>query len=163
MPSVTLPPELEAFLRSQRYGLLTIAASIGTVLIAKAPAEDIESCRGRRTIVLTHELYAYPSGPVLRMLLSIDDESGPLVLETFCNVAASDQLSDWRSMLAADVVRVAFFDEGLRCRLMKAIPQAPSADRERLIPEALAILAGTDPSRLDFDAAKAAVMADHPI
>ena len=163
-PPVTLPPELDELLRPLTYALVTTGSTLGPVLIAKAPWEDIDACRGPRKIILTNELHEYPGGPVLRLVLTIEDPaSGPLVLETFCNIAELDQLADWRSLLAADELRLVFFDEQHRCRLGKLIPQAPDADRAAIIPRALEILARTDPRELDFTAAKAACMAANPI
>jgi hypothetical protein len=51
-----LPPELAAFLRTQRYACLTHATEDGrTVLIAKAPRADLTSLRGPIPIEIHHE------------------------------------------------------------------------------------------------------------
>ena len=162
-PRDTLPPDLDTFLRPRTYAMLTLGSSIGTVIVIKAPSKDIDTCRGRRKIEISYELYEYPGGPVLRMILRILDKSGPLVMETFCNADQNDQRDDWRSLLAADTLRLVFFDEAHTCRLSKLITQPPDPTRAKLIPTALGILVRTDPGARDFDGAKAACMAANPI
>src|SRR6185436_14942266 len=97
LPPTPLPPELAAFLLTQRYACLTHAAEDGrTVLIAKAPGADLTSLRGPIPVELHHELYHHPAAPVIRTLLVCHDRPDrPLSLETFTNVADPQQRADF--------------------------------------------------------------------
>ncbi len=54
--------------------------------MTKARADKIDSVRGRVPLFLRHELYAYPSVPVIRVLLKLSGQpDNPLALEPFIN------------------------------------------------------------------------------
>src|SRR3954464_389113 len=83
-----LPPEMAEFLKDQPIAaLLHGTENQGTVLIVKAPRQEIRSVRGPVPIELTHELYQHPTAPVVRMVTRIHDRpDSSLSLETFINV-----------------------------------------------------------------------------
>ncbi len=86
-----LPPDLAAFLRTQRYACLTHAADDGpTVFVAKAPSADLATLRGPIPIELRHELYHHPAAPVIRTLSICHDRiDRPLSLESFTSATRS--------------------------------------------------------------------------
>ncbi len=86
-----LPPDLAAFLRTQRYACLTHATEDGrTVFVAKAPAADLATLHGPIPIELRHELYHHPAAPVIRTLLVCHDRvDRPLSLESFTSATRS--------------------------------------------------------------------------
>jgi len=88
---LVLPPDLAAFLRTQRYACLTHAADDGpTVFVAKAPSADLATLRGPIPIELRHELYHHPAAPVIRTLLICHDRiDRPLSLESFTSATRS--------------------------------------------------------------------------
>ena len=68
---IQLPSDLAAFLKGQHYAALLHATDLGTVLVVKAPADEIASVRGPVPIATRHELYAHPASPVIRMVTRI--------------------------------------------------------------------------------------------
>lgn len=159
-----LPPLTDAWLRPLSFAAITVSTEVGTIVLAKAPAADIESCRGSVPIVARYELHVNEYGPVLRLLLVIRDRAEhSLLLETFGNVSDPVQLAEWRDLLSRPELRLLFVDEQHRRRLGKGVRQ-PNDDAARsLIPEALRLLKAHDPSMLDFDRAKAIVVAANPL
>src|SRR5215212_8673912 len=83
-----LPPELAEFLKDQPIAaLLHRTENEGTVLVVKAPRQEIRSVQGRVPIEFRHELYSYPAAPVVRLVTRIHDRpDSSLSLETFVNV-----------------------------------------------------------------------------
>src|SRR6266498_735578 len=79
-----LLPELAEYLRDIDVACLMQGTDQGTVFVLKLPTQDIESSRGRVVIQLRHELYAHPTAPVIRTVLTLYDQpDAPLALETF--------------------------------------------------------------------------------
>src|SRR4051795_12385528 len=90
-----LPPELADFLRDQSFACLTHPTDQGTVLVMKAPRQEIESIRGPILMEVRHELYQHPSAPVIRMVVVMYDQPArPLAFESFINVEDPQQRSD---------------------------------------------------------------------
>jgi hypothetical protein len=117
-----LPTELVAYLRYQDYAAVTQASDQGTVLIVKATSQDIASARGPVPIQLRHELYAFPTAPVIRMVISIYDQPArPLRLETFINVEDAQQRADYAGLSEQDYLLMLFYDETHIHRLTKQI------------------------------------------
>jgi len=156
---VALPPDLAAFLKDQPYACLTHRTNVGTVLVAKLPATEIESIRGTTPVQVRHELHALPMAPVIRMVLSIYDQpDAPLALETFVNVADPEQRADYADLIRRHDLRVLFYDEALSHRLTKRLRGTSPVELRRLLSLAERLRATIHPDRYDFDAAKAAVL-----
>src|SRR5438876_11154080 len=82
-----LPTPLKEWLREQPLACLMQETDIGTVFLVKAPARDIQSLRGTIPIRFVHELYAQPTAPVIRTVVTLYDRpQNPLAIETFTNV-----------------------------------------------------------------------------
>jgi hypothetical protein len=161
---VQLPPILRAFLRTQPFALLTIGSTDGTILIAKIPGADIESCQGRQKIHVRYELHSSQTGPALRLVLTIHDRPGePLFLETFFNPADDVQMADFADLVAREHLRILFYDEKLKHRLSKKVPQPTNASLDLLVPEAMRLLTETYGFNFNFDQTKADIMASYPL
>src|SRR5215212_8128288 len=91
-----LPPEMAEFLKDQPIAaLLHGTENQGTVLIIKAPREEIRSVRGQVPVELRHELYSHPAAPVVRVVTRIFDQpDSSLGLKSFINVEEPDQRAD---------------------------------------------------------------------
>lgn len=154
-----LPPELAEFLKTQELVCLTHGSDLGTVLVIKAPYREIRSLRGRVPIQLRHELYDHPQAPVIRMVLAIYDQpSRPLSLESFVNVAAEQQRADYAALAQQKELVLLLYDEALRHRLSKRVRIPRPGEIAQVLEGAERLLAAIPRERLDFDAAKAAVM-----
>jgi hypothetical protein len=117
-----LPPELAAFLKDQHYAALLHATDLGTVLVVKAPADDIASVRGQVPIGTRHELYAHPASPVIRMVTRIYDQpERPLAFETFVNAGDPDQRVDYEALSRQDELVLLFYDQTLKHALSKRL------------------------------------------
>lgn len=163
-PPITLPPVLRQFLAPIPYGAISAMTNDGAVLVLKAPASDIESCRGAAPVRTRYELHATDHGPVVRLVLVVHDRpDAHLTFESFCNVLDARQLAEWEDLLSRPYLRVLFFDQDLTHRLSKRISQPVDLASRELLPRARRLLALIDPAALDFDQAKASVMADNPI
>lgn len=155
-----LPPALADFLRDREYACVTQATDKGTAFVVKAPAYDIQSIRGRVPISLSHELYAHPSAPVVRIVLTIYDQPDrPLALEPFINVEDSQQARDFAALAKQEEAYLLFYDEQLRHRLTKGIPLRGAEIIADILTEANSLLPSIPKEQFDFDKAKAAVMA----
>jgi len=89
-----LSSELGTFLRQHQYAALLHATDLGTALLVKAPAEQIEGLRDPVPVLLRHEMYRHPSSPVIRTLLRFYDrphEQPPssLAFESFVSATRS--------------------------------------------------------------------------
>lgn len=154
-----LPPELATFLAEQSVGCLLHATDRGTALVVKAPAAEIDSVRGRVPIRLRHELYAHPTAPVIRTVLSVYDRpDAPLALETFTNVDDPLQRADFAALAGQDTLYLLFYDDALAHRLTKAVPLRDQAAVTAVVAYAARLLAAIPPDRFDFDGAKQAVL-----
>lgn len=154
-----LPPELADFLREQQYAAFLHATNLGTVLLVKSPRREITSVRGRVPIAFTHELYAHPASPVIRMLTRIYDQPDrPLALETFINVGDPDQRDDYAALSRQDELLLLFYDEQLRHALTKTTRGTDWEAVARVLMTADRLLSAIPAARRDFDAAKSDVM-----
>ncbi len=155
-----LPPELAEFLQRHQYAaLFHPSEELGTVLVVKAPGQEIDSVRGTVPVELRHELYHHPLAPVVRVTTRIFDRpEAPLALETFINVADADQRTDYATLIEQEALYLLFYDERLQHRLTKHIDQDRS-ELQGLLDQADWLLQTIRPERLDFDQAKAEVMA----
>lgn len=155
-----LPPELAEFLtRHQFAALFHPTEELGTVLVVKAPKQEIDSVRGTVPVELRHELYHHPFAPVVRVVTRIFDRpDAPLALETYVNIQDPDQRADYATLAEQDTLYLLFYDERLRHRLTKHIGQ-DRADLQGLLAQADLLLGTIRPEALDFDRAKAEVMA----
>jgi hypothetical protein len=157
---VALPESLAAFLRAdpQTYLALFHGADVGTLLIVKAPATEIDGLRGTVPIGVRHELYAHPAAPVVRTVVSfVDQPQNPLRLETFTNVDDPSQAEAMWTLAEQAELLILLYDERLAHRLSKRVPFAGEPLRE-VLDRAEELHAGIAPQEYDFDAAKTAVM-----
>src|SRR4051794_13812424 len=69
-----LPRELRTFFRDQRMVCLPHATDHGTLFIVKAPLGEIDSVRGVIPVAVHHELYDFPTAPVIRMVTTLYDQ-----------------------------------------------------------------------------------------
>jgi hypothetical protein len=154
-----LPPELATFLRQQPYAALLHATDLGTVLVVKAPGQEIQSVRGRVPIEVRHELYRHPAAPVVRMVTRIYDQPhSSLGLETFVNVDDEQQRADYGELARQDELPLLFYDESLQHRLAKRVRNSARTGILEVLITALRLRAQILPDRFDFDAAKAEVI-----
>lgn len=159
-----LPPDLVAFLDSQRLACLLIGTERGSGFVIKAPGEEIEGLRGPMPILFRQELYRHPSSPVIRLLLRLYDRPhtnppSSLAFESFVNVDDDGQRSDYGALVHQDLVDLHFYDEALEHRLTKQIPNRLRADIPLVLANALRLRARIADDRLDFDRAKVDVIA----
>src|SRR5688572_26669730 len=106
-----LPPKLAAFLERQHIAAVLHATDHGTVLVVKAPGQEIESVRGTVPIEMRHELYAHPAAPVIRMVTRIYDQpNSSLAFELFINVADDEQLVDYGQLAEQAELDLLFYD-----------------------------------------------------
>lgn len=131
----------------------------GTVLVIKAPGRDIESLRGRVPIHLRQELHAHPKAPVIRMVLTIYDQSGRhLPFDMFVNVEDRQQRADYASLADQKELLLFFYDEQGQHRLTKQIATPRGAVKGDVLTRAARLTALIDRDQFDFDAAKEAVL-----
>ncbi len=152
-----LPEDLAEFLRDKTYACLTQPTDHGTVLVIKAPDDDIESSRGPIPIAMRHELYEHPAAPVIRMVTTLyDDPRQPLRLET--NVQDPQQRADFANLGAQGPLLLLFYDEQLRHRLTKQVSIPEPDVIGDVLGRADALLTNIAPEKFDFDQAKEEVM-----
>lgn len=156
---VALPPELAEFLKNQDLTALFHGSDIGTLLIVKAPAAELQMLGGPIPIALIHELYAHPRSPVVRSLLTFYDvPDQPLRLETFTNVADPEQREPFAALATQEQIPLLFYDEALCHRLSKRMTNTATEWIPAIVGEANRLLAAIPPDQRDFDAAKADVL-----
>jgi len=159
---ITLPPELADFLgRAGDFACLTNATDHGTAFVIKAPAFELATLRGTFPVGLRHELYAHPSAPVIRTILSLYDRpQHPLKVESYFNVAEADQRADFAALAGQEELLVLFYDQELVHRLSKRVPYPASdrADIPLILARAELLLGEIAAGEFDFDKAKADVL-----
>jgi hypothetical protein len=156
---IALPPDLVDFLKEQELVALFHTSDIGTLLIVKAPAQEIQSLRGTYPIGLEHQLFDHPASPVIRTLLSFHDRPDtPLRLETFTNIADPEQKAHFAGLAEQPHLPILLYDEALRHRLAKRIRNNTAEQIPGLVATAVQLLATIPPERFDFEQAKADVM-----
>jgi hypothetical protein len=161
---VELPTDLAAFLRRQPLACLLLATDRGSSFILKAPADQIKGLRGPVPILLRQELYRHRTSPVIRVLLRFYDRAherppSSLAFESFVNVDDEDQRNDYGELARRDEIDLHFYDGDLRHRLAKRIRNSVRADVPVLLLTALKLRARIPADQLDFDRAKADVIA----
>jgi hypothetical protein len=159
-----LPPDLAAFLDSQRLACLLIGTERGSSFVIKAPGAEIEGLRGPMPVLLRHELYRHPASPVVRLLLRLYDRPhgnppSSLAFESFVNVDDEGQRSDYGNLSLLETIDLHFYDEALAHRLTKHIPNGIRTDIPLVLITALRLRARIPNEHLDFDRAKADVIA----
>jgi len=88
-----------------------------------------------------------------------DEPERPLKLETFINVGDAQQRDEYENLCRQDRVMMLFYDEGLTHRLTKAVAGYEQETMDAVLRQADRMLAAIPRDELDFDRAKAAVMA----
>ena len=113
-------------------------------------------------VLFRQELYRHRTAPVVRLLLRLYDRHAPpssLAFESFVNVDDEGQRSDYGELARQDRVDLHFYDEALRHRLTKQIPNTLRSDIPTVLITALRLRARIPNDRFDFDRAKADVIA----
>jgi hypothetical protein len=147
------------FLRTQDVACLFWGTDQGTALVAKLPAREIRSVRGRVPIRLRHELYQHPAAPVIRTVLTIYDQpQHPLALETFVNVEEPDQRADFARLAEQERLILLFYDEHLAHRLTKVVPHRDAEGIRAILTNADALRARIPAAAYDFMRAKEEVL-----
>jgi hypothetical protein len=155
-----LPPDLAAFLESQRLACLLLGTERGSGFMIKAPTDEIERLRGPMPVLFRQELYRHRTAPVVRLLLRLYDRPpATLAFENFVNVDDEGQRGDYGELARQDRVDLHFYDEALRHRLTKRIVNSLRSDVPTLMIAALKLRARIPNDRFDFDRAKADVIA----
>jgi hypothetical protein len=155
-----LPAELQEFLRDRDFACVTLGSDQGTVLILKAPSRDILSARGHVPIELRHELYEFPTAPVVRMVTTIYDQpERPLRFESFVNVEDEQQRAEYAALSRQEHLLMLFYDERLDHRLTKQVGQLDGERIADVLSRAEALFQAIPEEQFDFEAAKAWVMA----
>ena len=156
---IPLPRELTDFLQDRPFACLLHGTDQGTVIIVKAPNEDIKSCRGRVPILLRHEFHDHPRSPVIRTILRLfDDPERPLALESYTNIAEDDQREDFAALANQRVLTLLFYDEQLAHRLSKQVRLTSPASIRHILTQADKEIRKIKPGHFDFDRAKQEVM-----
>jgi hypothetical protein len=157
---IALPPELGEFLRRQgAFACVTMPTTLGTSYVLKAPAQDIDSARGTTPIHIQHLLYAHRNAPVIRTLLTIYDQpEHPLRVESFINVADPGQRADFAALAEQKHYILLFYDEALRHRLSKLVPNSQDGVEASIIEQADQALTRIPVWRHNYDQAKADIM-----
>jgi hypothetical protein len=151
-----LPHDLAAFLASQRLVCLLIGTERGSGFVIKAPTDEIEGLRGPVPVLFRHELYRHPSSPVIRLLLRLYDRPhaappSSLAFESFVNVDDEGQRSDYGALARQDLVDLHFYDDALRPRLTKQIPNNLRGDIPLVLATARRLRDRIPRDRFDFD------------
>jgi hypothetical protein len=133
-------------------------------LILKAPRRELLSLRGRVLIRVRHELYEHPNAPVIRTVVTFYDRpENPLAVETFTNVAESDQREDFARLADQERLLVLGYDEHLRHRLTKVVPYDGAQGVLAVLTHAEGVRRRIREGTYDFDRAKADVMGRTPL
>ncbi|MDO8673423.1 MAG: hypothetical protein Q7O66_18605 [Dehalococcoidia bacterium] len=133
---------------------------IGTVFIIKAPSREIQSLRGHLPIQVRHELYTHPAAPVIRTVVTFYvPPDRPLAFEVFTNIQDQQQRSEFVALAEQDQLYFLCYDEALTHRLSKVVPQTRGKTVVEIVSHTNRLLAGIPKDALDFDQAKADVMA----
>jgi len=155
----SLPPELADFLQTQEFACLPHATDQGTLFIVKLPTPELVSLRGPVPMEQRHELYTYPTAPVIRVVTRFHDQPGrPLAIESFINVQDPQQGQDYAALSQQRETFFLCYDEQLRHRLTKQFRGLNPETMTQLLGEADRLLASIPPERFDYELAKMVVM-----
>jgi hypothetical protein len=157
---IALPADLARFLIDQPgYTCVFAGSDQGTMHIITVPSRDLPTVRGRFPIEVRHELHRHPASPVVRTIISLYDQpEQALRVETFTNIGAPDQREQFASLAEQEDYLVLFYDEWLRHRLSKRVPNTNRDGVTAVLTHADALLAAIPAAQRDFDRAKQAVM-----
>ena len=156
----TLPDDLAAFLSTQRLACLLVGTEMGSAMVIKAPAVEIENVRGPVPVLLRHELYRHPTSPVIRMVLRLYDRPPSILsFESFINADDEGQRADYGELARQDEIGLHFYDESLEHRLTKRIRNSVRQDVLHVLMTALRLRARIPDDRFDFDLPKSDVIA----
>ena len=151
-----LPPELVDFLKDRPYAALFQPSDQGTILVVKAPLEDIRSVVGLVPIQIRHTLYDHRNAPVIRTRIRIyDDPERPLALECFSNISDEQQRADFTALGQQKALYLLFYDEQVRHRLSKQVVNTAPTVIPLILHEAKKLRAAIPEGQFDFDKAKA--------
>jgi hypothetical protein len=154
-----LPPELADFLKDRPLAGMLESSDQGTVVVIKAPLEEIRSLVGRVPISIRHELYEHRAAPVIRTIVTIYDQpSTPLALEVFTNVGDPQQRTELAALATQKQVYLLFYDEFLRHCLSKRVALLGQQAIIDILERADRHFAAIPSDRFDFDLAKAEIM-----
>jgi hypothetical protein len=164
LPPLTLPEGLRQFLATRDFAMLAVDSDQGTLLVIKAPSTDIEGLQGRLHFRVRHELHQTPYGPLARLVIHAQDRpDSHLGFEMFTNPDDPVQMRDLEDLITRPTLRLVFFDEQHEYRLGKEVTQSQDETLASLPREARRLLGEMDPRDIDFDRAKALVMAEYPV
>lgn len=134
-------------------------------VIVKADRKTISGLRGTIPIGYRSELGLYPSGAVVRLVFDFYDQpDNPLTMDTFLNPGGADDLRFLRTLATQPAIVIHLFeDSAIEYQYSKQINhrETSRAELSRLIEMALEHDATIE--RIDFAAAKAAMMKDQPV
>jgi hypothetical protein len=160
---VHVPAELIQVLRHAGGGGILEATAIGPILFVMAPAEDIESMRGRVRIRVTHALYATEHGPAIQIVTRVFDRTeAPFVVETFINPADRAQWAVYDAVTRSPTYAVVFLGRDGRQALAKRVTNTGRAGLREIVHAARDRLRASAPDALDFDRVKATIQALTP-
>ncbi len=160
LAAFALPSALKDYLGELDRAFLPHQSDQGTVLVLKLPGDEIAGMSGRVPLVVSHELRQHPAAPVIRTVIKIyDHPKSSLALETFTNVDDDQQWADFASLAEQETFTLLFYDETLRYRLSKQVPNAAGDSMSRILTYADRIRAAIPDEQYDFDRAKATVLA----
>ena len=166
MSKPRLPADVRQLLLAQPGPLCTsLLINEQAAIVVKAPRATCEGLRGPIPIGYRPEAGFYPSGAVIRLVLDFFDKpDDPLGLDTFLNVASADHLQLLRVLQAQPAIIVHLFDDAaIEYQYSKQISHRPGSRSELGDLIDLAILHDKALERIDFDAAKAAMMLERPL
>ena len=132
--------------------------------VVKLDQETIDGFRGPLSIAVHAELGQYPQGAVVRLVAQFhDDAHGPFEMDTFLNPANRDDFRVLWRLCGQDVLNFHFFDMAIDYVLSKSIPYHHGQRDELDCALRQALQHNRAVGRIDFAAAKATMMRDHPL
>jgi hypothetical protein len=155
-----LPAELVAFLKEQPdYLCLPHGTNLGTIFLIKAPGVEIAAMPNPVRISVQHGLFEHPRAPVIRTVIRIYDKpDAPLAMESFTNIDDQVQRDDFAALAAQKEIHLLFYDEAIRHRLTKQVPNRDDQALTALLEKALELRRAIPDADFDFDLAKLDVM-----
>ncbi len=136
----------------------------GAAFVVKLDRPTIHGFRGALPIGLRAECGFYPDSAVIRLVLSFHDRpTAPYVFDVFLNVTQPMHLSLLRMLQNQASIEIHFLDGDNHHALTKSIayPERNRLELSRLVNQA--IEHNCRLARLNFAAAKAAMMHDRPL
>jgi hypothetical protein len=107
----------------------------------------------------THGLFEHPQAPVIRTVIRIYDRpDATLAMESFTNVDDPVQREDFAALAHQKQIHLLFYDEAIRHRLTKQVPNRDDQALTAMLDKALELRQTIPDERFDFDLAKLDVM-----